>query len=401
MKWKQIQRKLIKGAFFVPELVFQCALIVAIFKGPFEFLTPKQAVFCFSLSEGKQISLWLPESEAFTAASCFFAWCVGLLLWQILGAGWNGRGLSSLIIQILAFALRAVVANFLFDAEESGVSKVTAATLASAGLAIVVRTGSSNGQARAHCALKSEMIRTKNVSSNAPRTLEEGSLLLSAVPASLTNGFARFAADEHRYHSFANQVSGDVKPWPIKPKPGKFKIAAPKPPDFASLAASGANDGSSNLRMRPSRLVVDDPLEVESLFSSFSLSDSPCVARQPESKNPGKKRASTDSLPAASTGRLKSRQFWFFFYNCALSLALVACRVLVGTHLSLISIVLAANFGLRGFIWPRLGAPQQAAVMALSLLRLLHLSYELSQNEFLGIPFPAQLIFDVILILNR
>ncbi len=389
MKGKQLQRKLLKGTFFVPEFLFQCGLIFAIFKGPFEAISSQCFMLNFSLAEGKQISFWLPQAEHFSAGgSCFFVVCSVLLLWQVLGAGWNGRGGSSLIIQVLSFFLRSIVANFLFNAEFSGVSKLTAAVLASTGLAIVVRTGSSNGHVRAQRAHKLEVIRSKTLEKSLPSANFESSSLLGSLPAGSIGGFARFSSEEHKYHSFANQVSGEVKPWPVKPKPGNFKIL-PKTPDFASLAASNLN--GSSFRMRPSRLVVNDPLEVESLFSSFSLSDSPTVRKQ----EPHKNEAISNSSP------LQSSRFWFFAYNVALSLALIVCRVLVGTHLSMVSVVLAANFGLRGFIWPRLSITQQALIMTLSLLRLLHLTFELSHPVNFRIPVLIQLLFDVILILAR
>lgn len=407
MQWQQKRRKLIKYTFFVPEFLFQCVLIALIFKGPFSECDSRTLSLSFSLAEGKKISLWLPRAESLTSPSaCFFGFSASLSLWQILGASWNGRGLSSVIIQILAFSLRALVANFLFNHDASGLTRSMAAVFASAGLAIVVRTGTKNGQMRAQVASKLETIHSHKSfeKPNSPSSALESSSLLSSLGSAdspSTGGFARFATEEHKYHSFANQVSGEVKPWPVRPKPGNFKVQ-PKTPDFSSLASSGLNN--SGVRLRPSRLMVEDPLEVESLFSSFSLSDSPTT--NITTKRNGKTPSPTE--PAIKSPRPLNTiatteppvKFWFIFYNCVLSVALIACRGLVDTHNSLISVVLAATFGLRGFVWPRLSTLQQAAAMTLALLRLLHLALELN-NRGPAMPSPIQLVFDVFLILIR
>lgn len=419
MKWKQLRRKLLRVSFFLPELLFQSFLVASVFVGPVgDHHHPFSKKVSLLLADGKELSFWLPEvGTAFSFASWIPVIAAVLMLWQIVGAGCNGHGMSNVIVQAVAFALRMFVANFLFNSQSFGVSKVSAAIFASAGLAIVVGTGGQNGRARAQRSKKLEIIRSRSLDRNVPShelNFESSSLLLNPATgsaASSAGGFARFAAEEHKYHSFANQVSGEVKPWPVRPKPGNFKVQ-PKSPDFVSLAAMNEN-ASSGVKMRPSRLVVEDPLEVEHMFSSFSLSDSPALGRQQpitsnSPRNPivkaslmsNSKPLASVRQPSASSAIDKSR-LWFAFYHSVLTLTLLACRAMVGSHLSSVAVVLAAAFGLRGFVWPRLSGVQQAATLSFALLRLLYLACELHSCVPYRVSPHLQLIFDVFLIMIR
>lgn len=401
MRWLQMQRKLLRASFFIPELLFQLYLIVKVISGSSqESLFPS---FSIKLAQDQELYFWLPESGSFS--SLFFAFAFALLAWQVIGAGWNARGVSAVMTQVIAFAFRSVVANYLFLPASSGVSKYTAAVLAAMGLALVFKTGSRNGQFRSSKCSNLQVIRSQSLDSP---TITRSSLLTAVdSPSSYTasptpNGFAKYSGQEFQYHSFSNQVSGDIKPYPIKPRPGHLKLDPPKP-DFTNLASAAASS-STGVKMRPARLPLSDSLELEPMFSSFSLND-----RENNKENQQVRSKIEPAVPSfkpeTSTRTVEKPTFnyklvFHVAYNVAITATLLTCRFLVHGRLPLISVVLAAAFGLRGFVWSRLSMRLQVSLICLAIARLVLLTVELNSDS-LTLPAAPLLVLDELLILLR
>lgn len=401
MRWLQMQRKLLRATFLIPELLFQLYLIAQVIIGSAnDSITPS---FSIKLANDKELFFWFPQY--LSLSSSFFALAFVLLAWQVVGAGWNGRGVSSVLTQIVAFALRCVVANFLFMSSSSGVSQYAAAVLAAMGLALIVKTGTRNGQFRSRKANNLEVIRSQSLDS----PLINRSSLLTSVdsPSSFaasptSNGFAKYSGQEFQYHSFGNQVAGDIKPYPIKPRPGNLKLESPKP-DFTNLSSKSSNS-NTGVKMRPARLPLSESLELEPMFSSFSLND-----RDNNKENqltrakaePGIVAGKPSSI--ARAGQKQAFNFKFLLhiaYNVAITGTLLTCRLLVHGRLPLISVVLAAAFGLRGFVWSRMSMRLQISLICLALSRLVLLTVELN-FESPSLPALPLLVLDVLLILLR
>lgn len=401
MRWLQMQRKVLRSTFLVPELLFQLYLIAQVIIGPSDAaITPS---FSIKLANDKELFFWFPQRPSLS--SSFFAITFVLLAWQVVGAGWNGRGASAVLTQIVAFALRSVVANFLFMSSSSGVSQYTAAVLAAMGLALVVKTGTRNGQFRSRKTNNLEVIRSQSLDS----PLINRSSLLTSVdsPSSFAacptpNGFAKYSGQEFQYHSFGNQVTGDIKPYPIKPRPGNLKLEPPKP-DFAILSTRSSNS-TAGVKMRPACLPFSDSLELEPMFSSFSLND-----RDSNKENQALRTkvepASSTVKPSTITRTEQKHAFNYklilhITYNVAITGTLLTCRLLVHGRLPLISVVLAAAFGLRGFVWSRLPMRLQISLICLAISRLVLLTVELNSDS-VTLPILPLLILDELLILLR
>ena len=413
MKWKQFKRKIIKGIFFWPDFLFQLFLTGKCVVKDTKFIETE-----VNFNVTNDLKIWLP-SKHFDFGSFYFVICSCLFFIQFNGIALNRRSPFELIPQISLLILRLFIGNFLFKSQRSATFNELNMILAmtAIGLAIVFKTKSRNTLIRyqnkkvTFTNRPDEIFYSKSPTSNENQVNQTVNKNVSDK-----NGFASYNQNYYKYHSFANQVSDKpIMPWSEKPLPGKLTDARVFNYNENLLTN---NNNNNNYKMRPSKLVSDDPLELEPMFSSFSLSDEPKTIRRsavrtsvkfdkPENKINAIKSKLFDVQKVENLSpfvsvppELISNLSIGIIYNCLLTLIISTFRVVLMQQTSLISIILALTFGLRGFVWPRLSLKTQIATLTVAVARLAWLGAELNGKVEQRFGYFA-LALDLILIILR
>lgn len=233
MRMVQIKRKLFRGIFFWPDFLFQLVLTMACI---FKLQTDDQSFIdskCMNINvKNLNLSVWLPETQNLTVSSFYFVICFAMFFIQFNGVAYNGRGFFELIPQFYLLASRVLLGNFLYRTSSCGIDLNLALTLTSISLAVIFKIGSRNslkGKKSQQFLKASNLIFSKspvrfpNINSKG----HNNNILIPATDKSVfKNGFASYSENQHKYHSFANQVPpGDDKPimpWSDRPLPGKL-----------------------------------------------------------------------------------------------------------------------------------------------------------------------------------
>ena len=424
MKWKHTRRKFIKGVFFWPDFLFQllltfkCVMKAQIAEGGSEL---GKYAFKFVFIEEKDLKIWAPNTVNFP--SFFFGFLLILFSIQIYGIAFGKFSsispLYKISPQIFLLISRCFIGNFLYRCDRSVLDLSSVLTLSAVGLAIIFKTGSKNafvsdGIGFVRRGLNNE-IDTIIFSKNQPPQTQPKDVLNSKLSFSKATtranalndkkGFAAYSDNHHAFYSFANQVAENVTkpimPWPDKPLPSKnFNNQSDPFRKFNENMSSFNNVGyNGNVGMKPTKLDVYDPLELEPMFSSFSLSDEPVEKLKTPNSNPRRrviaptnnanatiKPVSTSNpFIASNTGKFKLISFKIdhdmlkIGYNSVLTAVLSLCRIsLLNSSSSLVTIILALTFGLRGFIWPRLSLKIQLLTLFVAVGRLAWLTAEIN-----------------------
>lgn len=431
MKWTHFKRKVLKEIFFWPDFTFQLLLIFkCILKSQIEEEEEENSqniqIYSFNFVDGKDLKIWAPNK--FTFSSSFFIFPLILFCIQFHGIAFvKPSSFSKIFPQLFLIISRFFIGNFLYRCDKSVLDFNSVLVLAAVGLAIIYKTGSKNVPFNSFKPVKTDkFILNKELRIKDSPEPAGTKMIFSR---SDKRGFASYSDTQHAFHSFANQVPENVPkpimPWPDRPLPSKAfnnqNDMFLKFNENLNIMNNAVN--YNNFKMRPTKLDVYDPLELEPMFSSFSLSD------EPEKSNPTKPPVSrrrvinptvtatlieTKKANINGTNPAMSPRFWpvinqdlfNIFYNCLLTLALSIFRIsLLNSSLSLVTIILALTFGLRGFIWPRLSLRTQLLVLFVAIGRLAWLGAEINEK----IPFISNgLVFkylalslDLILIILR
>lgn len=462
MKWKHARRKIVKGIFFWPDFLFQLVLT-------FKCVMKSQMIekdgdfnnfIKFDFIDGKDLKIWAPNNLNFS--SNFL-----LLLLILFSIQFHGIALSSttsssssfsrILPQLFLLISRCFVGNFLFRCDKSVLDLNSVLTLTAIGLAVIFKTGSKNAFISSSGIVRrpftneiNTIILSKQQPQSQPDALDSRSIFKRSTVNSISisnkreRGFAAYSDNHHAFHSFANQVPENVTkpimPWPDKPLPSQAFNSQNDPfrkfnenMSNYSTAASTFNNVNNSLKIKPTRLDVCDSLELEPMFSSFSLSDEPEITRN---NHPPRSRRvilpvnniKSPSVPSGSSSNVsnfmpssnnnvsrfitgKSANFVInqeilkIGYNCLLTVMLSICRLSLPSSSSpLVTIILALAFGLRGFIWPRLILKHQLFTLAVAVGRLGWLAAEINgkiQSVPGGVIGYLALALDLILIILR
>jgi hypothetical protein len=396
MRWKHTKRKIAKKMFFWPDFLFQVYLIAMCVFKRFDSCESSRTMTIFASSDWNLI-FWLPDNNSlFKFSSFFFITCLVLFLIQFNGIALNRRGVSSLAPQMLLLILRAFIGNCLYRSEETRPIGLNLAVIfSSIGLALIYTIGSKNCEPN-----RTNFKQIPSISDEFKTSPQEFNAEFTSPmndkknKPSNSNGFAAYSESQHRFHSFANQGEKSVMPWPDKPLPGR--LSTPPVFTFDENAFNRGNESSEFKGIKSTRLVSDDPFELEPMFSSFSLGDpvpnqrrSKIVQSTPLSPHISKRESIVKndqsnllSKPKQNTSSSVNVNYYNhivgLFYNCLLTSFLVVGRLILMSQTPLIAVILAGSFGLRGFLWPRLSFKFQLAALSISLSRLAWLAAELS-----------------------
>lgn len=439
MRKIQIFRRVIKGIFYWPDFLFQLGLIVM---SVFRMHNDSQinCKYSFNLWSEK-FKFWLPFNEI-NFSSCFFVLSSVLFLLQFNGIAVNRRGILALIPQITLFALRGFIGNYLFrnSVLNDQIDLNFILSIAAVGQAIIVKVGSKNSiiplANRKVFSVNSVNYSNFNDSANMNVAIFSKSPAQNRnsdpINSSKKKGFAAYSDRHHQYYSFANQGENQkIMPWPEEPLPGKLNSALKDEnrnfdmKNFFNQANNTCNQ-DSNIHFKPTRLACEDSLELEPMFSSFSLSDDlPKVTRRSKVIPPREtsKNSSFGSNKSEGSNELYNRDFngdllkdsqqyrkmislfdaemLKIAYNSLLTALLAVFRFSLQTQASLITIVLALTFGLRGFLWPRLQLKFQLIALICAVGRLLWLAAELQGKIVSGRFGHLAMAIDLILIILR
>ena len=416
MKWKQFKRKLVKGIFFWPDFLFQLFLTVKCVLKDFKFLETEINYDVYG-----DLKIWLPSKHFNDFGSFYFLICSLLLFIQFNGIALNRRSPFELVPQLFLLISRLLLGNFLYHKQQE-IELNLVLTLAAVGLAVIFKTKSRNTLKTNRVTFRNQIRPDEMIFSKSPL---KSSVTQCNYQSSDKLGFAVYSENHHRFHSFANQVAPDVAkpimPWAEKPLPGKLSDARVFNFNENLLSNNSNNNSGSVYNMRPSKLISDDPLELEPMFSSFSLSDEPKMTRRSAIRTNMNSKPSltttnsnnntniTKNVSIAPESIIKQSEPLFrsmpeisigVVYNCLLTLILATFRITLMQQTSLISIILALTFGLRGFIWPRLSLKVQLVTLTVAVMRLAWLGVKLNGQieQRLG---HVALILDLILIILR
>lgn len=463
MKWTHMKRKIIKGIFFWPDFLFQLLLTLkCVMKSQTKEhqFTSHVNVIEFGFISDKNMKIWLPNT--LNLPSFFFVFVFLLFSIQFHGIA-TGTGsfafesFTKICPQLFLLISRCFIGNFLYRCDKSVLDLNSILTLTAVGLAIIFKTGSRNALINRNIFRRSEV--NKFISNSQSQGLNEpiDSALIFSTKTNRSNsrafspflsdkkGFAAYSDNHHTFHSFANQVPENVPkpimPWPDKPLPSNAFTNQNEP--FRKFNENlnnnfNGNGNNSNVTMRPTKLDVCDPLELEPMFSSFSLRDEPTETKPVRTRRVNTvsnkqsavsventksvglaSTASTASTSTASTAtavtsvtptllfkKISNQEILRIGYNCLLTTLLAICRIsLLNSPSSLVTIILALTFGLRGFIWPRLTFKIQLFTLIVAVGRLAWLGAEihgkLPMNSFNLIIGYLALSLDLILIILR
>lgn len=407
MKWKQLKRKLVKGIFFWPDFLFQLFLIIKCVLKDFKLVENEISYGVYG-----DLKLWLPSKNFNDFGAFYFVICSILFFIQFNGIALNRRSPFELVPQLFLLISRLFLGNFLYQKQEETELNLVL-TMAAVGLAVIFKTKSRNTFKTNCVTIKDQILPDEMIFSKSPLKTKVTQRNYQSDKA----GFAVYSGNHFRFHSFANQVAADVAkpimPWAEKPLPGKLTESHLFNFNENLLSNRGNNNSNNSVndgsvyKMRPSKLISDDPLELEPMFSSFSLSDEPpktttrrSVIRSNTNTINNTKNASIVPQTIIKPSHPEPKISIGVVYNCLLTLILVAFRVNLMEQPSLISIILALTFGLRGFIWPRLSLKVQLTTLTVAVTRLAWLGVELHEKIEQRLGYVA-LIIDLILIILR
>lgn len=432
MKWTQRLRRIIKGAFFWPDFLFQLYFISKIIVFRKNNFSHNYYNDFYTILSFNNLSIWLPST--FSLPASFHLLSSFLFSLQIIGIFSNHYNPLEAVPQIFLLIGRVFMGNFLFRFEDPLIDLNGILTLAAVGLAIIFKTGSRNSLISRRSSLANRRRNPSDIifSKNAPDSVANNSLPASSLNSNRKtraididkNGFAIYSENHHKFHSFANIVGENqqkpIMPWPDKPLPGKLHPRQ-KSSTFDENLLSNFNNSKAvhNFKMKPTKLNPgDDPLELEPMFSSFSLSDEPRNRRLPSVKSSSFNYNNTDNQSIVDATKKNNFQFsqplklipqninvynpayLKQFGNALLTSILAICRIYLMKQIPLVSVILALTFGLRGFIWPRLPLKYQLITLTVALGRLTWLGAILNGN--VGDKFGYfSLAIDLILIILR
>lgn len=419
MKWSQTFRRFIKAFFFWPDFLFQLSLVFKCILKTQTSFNDDHFYFIASVSDFK---IWLPKTFEFS--SLFHVLTIVLFLFQFNGIALSRSNSLEIIPQLFLVASRIITGNFLFRFDKNPVDLNVALTCAAVGLALVFRTGSRNAPIYRRLKQKSIVIydsltdthtnstndnlftRSNNIETLSARAPDRKSRVINAK-----NGFATYSQDHYKFHSFANMVGDEqskpIMPWPEKPLPGRLNSPRLSPTfnfdeNINNFSNSASAAKSLSVKLRPTKLgSFEDPLELEPMFSSFSLSDEP--KRTNSTRTASEKAISEPRVNNNNSGVKKRIEMQIdpsVLGNILLTLVLVIIRVYLIRQTSLISVILAITFGLRGFVWPRLPLKAQLTSLAVALGRLIWLGAVLNGKIEQEFEYFA-LALDLILIILR
>lgn len=413
MKRNQFKRKVIKGIFFWPDFLFQLFLTVKCVLKDFKTIESGKSYLFYD-----HLKIWFPSKAFDDFGNFYFVICSLLFFVQFNGISLNRRSPFELVPQLFLLISRLYLGNFLYQ-KQPEIDLNLILTLAAVGLAVVFKTKSRNALKTNRITFKTQARPEEIIFSKSSPFKENSSQRQERnYQSDKVVGFAAYSENHHRFHSFANQVAPDaakpIMPWAEKPLPGKLTDA--RCFNFNENLLSNSNNNSKDYKIRPTKLVSDDPLELEPMFSTFSLSDEPKVIRRSAIRsNPNNSNITNTkdvfmqpfTPPTQSFNQLKESIINSFpklsigiVYNSLLTLFLIAFRLTLMQQTSLISIILALTFGLRGFIWPRLSLKVQLVTLTMAVARLAWLGAELNGKIEQGFSYFA-LTLDLILIILR
>ena len=460
MKWTHMKRRFVNGIFFWPDFLFQLLLTLkCVMKSQTEEhkFTSHIHVVEFDFNSDKNMKIWLPNTLSLPSFFFVFVFLLFSIQFHGIATRTGSFALESFINicpQVFLLISRSFIGNFLYRCDKSVLDFNSILTLTAVGLAIIFKTGSKNASINRNIFRRSEV--NKFILNSQPQ--QQGasepidSALIFSTKTNRSNsrvfspflsdkkGFVAYSDNHHTFHSFANQVPENVPkpimPWPDKPLPSKAFTNQNEP--FRKFNENlnnnfNVNNNNNNLMMRPTKLDVCDPLELEPMFSSFSLRDEPTETKpvrtrrvNPVAMSTGNSQntqnaGNTNSMSLTSTAfavtndnnpmllfkKISNREILMIGYNCLLTTLLAICRIsLFKSSSSLVTIILALTFGLRGFIWPRLTLKIQLLTLIVAVGRLAWLGAEihgkLPMNSFnLIIIGYLALSLDLILIILR
>ena len=420
MKWNHARRRFIKEIFFWPDFIFQLILIFKLIKKSFNkhnYLNDYFMIDIISFNDS-DLKIWLPRN--FDFSSIFHVLSISFFLIQFNGIAinLNRRNPLEIIPQLFLSISRTFIGNFLFRFERSPIDFNTTLTITTVGLAIIWKTGSRNAltQISLRSKLRDDSGKGNTFLSSKSDPFQQESLLKYSVTSSVKscansshifnrkmrseseevdkNGFASYSENHHKYHSFANIVpdgkSKSIMPWPEKPLPGR--LCSPAGFNFdENQVMKTCSKSVQQFKMRPTKLGnIDDPLELEPMFNSFSLSDEPRNRRSSRIMLSNEKEKELESS-LKDNSVVKDSTTKFVSINTT---------VFGMQQTSLIAVILALTFGLRGFVWPRVSLKFQLISLLGAIGRLIWLASILNGTFEAKFGYLA-LTLDLILIILR